>query len=375
MSQEFIQPYFIDGSDADEIQARMMENLPDGIDDMPGGFPYDFTMPTAIEKQDLIQYHIVETLQLMFPDWAWESWLDLHAKAAGIERRPAVKATGTLRIYGDVGAEIPAGTVFCTEATESVPSVEFATDTLANVGADGYVDVDITAVEAGSSGNVNPNTIIFCTTSLTGVNSSTNQSALTGGIDVESDDSLRERISLENAQNGTSYTANDSDLIRWAKEVTGVGDVIVVPTWNGPGTIKLVLVDSNGQPASSTIVQAVYDHLVSPSDRSKRLLPTGTGLLTVVPADTLNISYVCTGLVFDNTTSLAQIEATFREMAAAEYSEAKDTGTLYYNQMRGHITEIPGVIDFDTFTMNGDDENITLGTEEYPATYSVSFSS
>ena len=40
--------------------------LPDGIDDMPGGFPYDFTMPTAIEKSELIQFHLVRTLMLMF---------------------------------------------------------------------------------------------------------------------------------------------------------------------------------------------------------------------------------------------------------------------------------------------------------------------
>lgn len=375
MSQEFIQPAFIDGSNADEIQARMMENLPDGIDDMPGGFPYDFTMPTAIEKQDLIQYHIVQTLQLMFPEWAWDTWLDLHAKAAGIERRAAVSAKGTLRIYGDVGAEIPAGTVFCTESTESTSSVEFSTDTLANVSADGYVDVAVTAVDAGTVGNVNANTILFCTTQIRGVTGASNANAMTGGIDVESDDSLRERIDLANAQIGSSYTANDSDLIRWSKEVSGVGDVIVMPTWNGPGTIKLIIIDTNGQPASAEIVTAVYNHLVSPSDRSQRLLPTGTGLLTVVPADTINISYVCTGLVFDETTSLEQIEATFRTMVAAEYTESKTTGTLYYNQLRGHITEIPGVIDFDTFTVNGDTENITLATEEYPATYSVSFSS
>lgn len=374
MSQEFIQPYFIDGSDADEIQARMMENLPDGIDDMPGGFPYDFTMPTALVIQDLIQYHIVETLQLMFPEWAWDSWLDLHAKAAGLERKPAISAKGTLRIYGTLGAEIPMGSVFCTEATDTVPSIEFATDTLANVTADGYVDVDVTAVEPGTVGNVNAGTVVFCASNIFGVTSSENLTPMTGGIDVESDDSLRERIYLTLSQQGASFVANDADLTRWAKEVPGVGDVIVVPTWNGPGTIKLVLVDSIGNPASAEIVTAVYNHLVSPNDRTERLLPTGTGLLTVVPATTLNVTYVCTGLVYDETTNIDQIKATYQEMAKAEYSEAKGTGVLYYNQMRGHITEIPGVIDFETFTMNGSDDNIALEQEEYPATLALNFS-
>ena len=42
-----------------KFKSRMMNALPEGIDDMPGGFPYDFTMPTAIEKSELIQFHLV----------------------------------------------------------------------------------------------------------------------------------------------------------------------------------------------------------------------------------------------------------------------------------------------------------------------------
>lgn len=67
---EFVAPEFVGYSEPEEIQQRMMSALPDGIDDMPGGFPYDFTMPTAIEKSELIQFHLVRTLMLMFPQYA-----------------------------------------------------------------------------------------------------------------------------------------------------------------------------------------------------------------------------------------------------------------------------------------------------------------
>ena len=49
MTEEFVTPEFIDNSDPDTIQSRMMNNLPVDISDMPADFPYDFTMPTAIE--------------------------------------------------------------------------------------------------------------------------------------------------------------------------------------------------------------------------------------------------------------------------------------------------------------------------------------
>lgn len=76
MGMEFTPPEFIDNNTPEEIQSRMMNALPEGIDDMPGGFPYDFTMPTAIEKSELIQFHLVRTLMLMFPQFAWENgWI------------------------------------------------------------------------------------------------------------------------------------------------------------------------------------------------------------------------------------------------------------------------------------------------------------
>ena len=43
MQPEFNRPEFLEGNSAEEIHERMMNNLPDDIDDMPGGFPYDMT--------------------------------------------------------------------------------------------------------------------------------------------------------------------------------------------------------------------------------------------------------------------------------------------------------------------------------------------
>ena len=55
MQPEFTRPEFIENNSAEEIHQRMMNNLPADIDDMPGGFPYDFTMPTAVEEAELVQ--------------------------------------------------------------------------------------------------------------------------------------------------------------------------------------------------------------------------------------------------------------------------------------------------------------------------------
>jgi len=374
VSYEFTPPEFVDGAEPEEIQQRMMDALPDGIDDMPGGFPYDFTMPTAIEKSELIQFHLVRTLMLMFPQYAWGDWLDLHAAAAGIERRPAGYASGSVTVTGDPGTVIPDGAIFCTEATDSTPALEYAADSMAIIPESGSVTVEVTAVEAGRESNTKKNTVVFALTSIKGLSTVNNPDDITGGTDVESDEDLLERIEEENFRDGATFIGNDSDYIRWAKEVVGVGDCIVVPTWNGPGTVKLIIVDSNGEPANARLIEAVYDHIVSPHDRSLRLLPTACAELTVEAATTKKISYTCTGLVYDDTTDIPTIVSQFKELVMKEYSEAKVEGILVYNQVRPLITDIPGVSDFDTFLMNGAEENIPLSNDEYAATDQVDFS-
>lgn len=374
MSYEFTPPEFVDGAEPEEIQQRMMDALPDGIDDMPGGFPYDFTMPTAIEKSELIQFHLVRTLMLMFPQYAWGDWLDLHAAAAGIERRPAGYASGSVTVTGDPGTVIPDGAIFCTEATDSTPALEYAADSMAIIPESGSVTVEVTAVEAGRESNTKKNTVVFALTSIKGLSTVNNPDDITSGTDVESDEDLLERIEEENFRDGATFIGNDSDYIRWAKEVVGVGDCIVVPTWNGPGTVKLIIVDSNGEPANARLIEAVYDHIVSPHDRSLRLLPTACAELTVEAATTKKISYTCTGLVYDDTTDIPTIVSQFKELVMKEYSEAKVEGILVYNQVRPLITDIPGVSDFDTFLMNGAEENIPLSNDEYAATDQVDFS-
>lgn len=134
MAVDFIPPDFVGDNDPEVIQERMMNQLPKDIDRMPGGIPYDFTMPTAIEKSELIQFHLCRTLMLMFPQFAWGEWLDLHGRKAGIVRRGAGRAFGEVVFSGQEGTVIRKGFVVCTPASDSSASIEFETEEEAAVG-------------------------------------------------------------------------------------------------------------------------------------------------------------------------------------------------------------------------------------------------
>lgn len=369
---EFIAPDFVDDNEPDSIHERMMQNLPDDIDDMPAGFPSDFTMPSAIEKSELIEFHLVRALMIAFPEYAWEEWLDLHGGQVHVTRHEASKATGYLQLEGEPETEIEAGTIFCVPAVDDTPAIEYETNEDCIIGEEGTVKVAITAVEAGANGNVRAGSVSIMDDPIDEITGITNQDAITGGAEAESDDDYYDRIAME-YENNRTYLGNDDDYKRWALEA-GAGDCIVDPAANGPGTVRLVLVDVNGQPASDELVQRVYNYIVSPDDRSARLLPTACAELSCIAAKTVAIDYSCTGLEYDDTTSIEQIISEFESKLKILYSSAKSKGILRYNDVRPLITSIDGVEDFDTFLIDGKTSNVVFTSEEYPKTGICEFS-
>lgn len=372
MQPEFIMPDFIKHNSADEIHERMMRALPDDIDGMPGGFPYDFTRPAALEKDEFINYHLVRAIMVAFPQYAWDEWLDLHGSQVQLVRHPPSRASGFVRAAGTAGITIAAGTVFCTPATDSGPSIEFAASEDTVIGEYGTAMIPVSALESGTGSNVAANTVTLMAKPVKDIREVNNPEPIRGGTERENNDGFYDRIAAEYESRRT-FLGNDSDFIRWAREA-GAGDCIVIPAAEGPGTVRLALVDGNGQPANSELTQDVYNYIVSPEDRSKRLLPTACARLICAPAATVKVDYVITGLLHDETTSIGQIKTDFAAAVKAIYTSAKQQDILRYNDVRPIISDIAGVLDFSGFLMNGDIKNIGLSKEEYPETGALDFS-
>jgi uncharacterized phage protein gp47/JayE len=260
----------------------MMAELPPGIDKSEGNIPWDFTRPSALEKARFVEFHLNETIRLIFPQWSYDGWLDLHAEKENVLRRAANRASGTVCVTGTPGLTIPAGFQFATPATLT-PSVLFETleETVLSGTPDsrGLVtaDISIQAVEGGLIGNVANGTVKLMVRPLTGISLITNPEPLTGGAPAESDASLLQRL-LEALRRGMSFTGCDADYVRWAKEVPGVGQAFTQAEWDGPGTVRVLVIDATGLPANQQILDAVYEHIISPNDRMKRLAPIGATL-------------------------------------------------------------------------------------------------
>ena len=62
-------PDILNDMDEETIHSRMLSVIPNNLDKTEGGFVYDFTMPTAIEKADAMII-LNEIVQLFFPEWS-----------------------------------------------------------------------------------------------------------------------------------------------------------------------------------------------------------------------------------------------------------------------------------------------------------------
>nr|WP_325297165.1 baseplate J/gp47 family protein [uncultured Dysosmobacter sp.] len=371
MPEPFTAPEFIGDQTAEAIQQRMMDALPPDIDNTEGGWPWDFTMPTALEKAELLQFHLIEALKIMFPQWSYDTWLDLHAGGHAITRLPANAATGKLYIEGVAGTEIPLGFSFAVPAAGTQPAIEFITTEAATIGEEGNVTVPVMAAVAGPTGNVPADTIVLMSDPMKGITSITNQEPTTGGTEGESDDSLRERVLTAERTADASFVGCDADYIRWAKEVPGVGTPFVIANWDPDvkNSVKLVLLDGNGLPANEQIQTAVYNHIMHPEDPIQRKAPIGA-ILTVCAPTMKAITYAFKATLeagYDAESVTEAIKATIQDY----YTTAKAENLVQYIEIHAIITRTPGIYDFTGLTMNGSTENIALAADEYPQTASL----
>lgn len=376
--QQFESPPFLQNQEVETIHAKMMDVLPNDIDKGEGGFPWDFTRPTAMVKAEFVEYNLVNTIRGIFARFCDPYLLDYHADANGIKRRPAQAAKAVLQMTGKTGTEIPAGFAVSTAAAYNSPSVSFRTDNAVTLSSD-PVSVTITAVQAGESGNVGANTIVIVNTPIAGLATITNPSPATGGVDEEDDETLRARIVEYEQTQGVSYVGSKSDYRRWALEVVGVGTVQVEGGEEGDCTVKLMLTGTDGNPASDEVCQNVYNHIMRPDDDSQRLAGVND-LLIVKPATKVEIRISVT-VQLDGSVLLdavkKEIQIRVEQYYHSEYntsswqSQTQQQGTgwkVRYTEIGAAILACSGVVDYENLLINGGIENIPIAAGEIPVT-------
>ena len=268
----------------------------------------------------------------------------------GQERREAVFASGMLTASGE--GMIHTGDLFETEGGIGFRAAE-------TVIVSGAANVPVFCITPGAIGNVAADTVCKMPVQLPGIDSVTNPLPMANGFDAESDAELLDRF-LERLQQPVTGS-NKWQYLMWAKEVSGVGAARVFPLGHGDGTVDVIIIDSDGQPASDTLVQAVQEY-IDPESAGKGEGQAGIGAHCYVSAaEGIAINIAVTVKCLDST---GIPEAVQKSITSYLAGIAFQQDYVSYGKLAVAINETAGVLDYRDFTMNGDTANISISERQ-----------
>lgn len=310
---------------------------------------YTDTLIRAVVMEIASDYFDHDALiPIAFVDETSGIYIDRRCAEYGITRKPGTKATATVTFAGSDGTVVPAGT-----AVQTAQGLVFVTDVAVTV-ADGIAAAAVTAEAVGAAYNVEDGDITTLQNSV-GVTVQSSTEAV-GGTDMESDEALVQRLYARWQTPATSGNAYHYE--QWALEVEGIGGAKVFPAWNGGGTVKVVVLDSNMEPPTPEQVEAVAAHI-----EAERPICVD---VTVEAAEQVSLTVAAT-VVLDGSVAAEDVRTQFEQLLdeyCKDLSFSQDT--VVYNRIAYMLLSIDGVEDFTALTVNGGESNIVLEDNQVP---------
>lgn len=308
-----------------------------------------FTKALAGIAHGLYGYLDWLSAQLIY-DTAETFMLERWASIWGISRLAATQATGSVVFTGSIGAVIPINTAMT--AYDGVQYQASAAVTFTGTSA----TVPIIALTSGSLGNRTAGQNITLGATVAGVQSVGVASALTGGADIESDDSLRSRFLTRVKQPPQGGCKND--YINWTLAQAGVtrawcypleDPAGILPTLLGAVTVRFMMDNtySNGIPLTADITRI---------SNALALLKPVTANLTVSAPTSVPLNFTITGL---NPSSADVKAAVTQSLSALIAAEASPGGTIYLSHIREAISIAYGEVDHTLTSPSANVSNTT----------------
>lgn len=333
---------------------KMLNNISNEYDKREGSVIYNAIAPCAMELSELYK-NLDETLNQAFVTTATGEYLDNLSSQFGIERNAATKAIKKGIFYDSENhlMDVEIGKRF------SINSINYETYIKISTGI-----YQMRCETAGEIGNSQSGAILPLDY-VEGLGSAQLAETLIPGEDEETDEELRTRF-FENV-NSVAFGGNMADYKEKVKEIDGVGAVKVIPTWNGGGTVKLIILDSSLNTPSQTLIQNVQDTV---GQNGNGIAPIGH-TVTTVGATNINIT-IGASLTLDSTVTIDEIQESIEEAIQNYFNETKEgwenasTLIIRIAHIESRILDVTGVIDISNTTINGIAENLTLSNEQIP---------
>lgn len=336
----------------DVVLARMLTSVPDTIDKREGSIIYDALAPASLElAQAYIEMDVI--LNEAFADTASREYLIKRAAERGLSPAPATYAI----CRGKFNVDISQGDRFSCGDYNYIATEQISTGVW-----------ELTCETSGEIPNGNLGTLIPIDY-INGLETAELTEVLIPGEDEEETEDFRNRYYA--TLSTKSFGGNKTDYKEKVNAIAGVGGVKIYPVWNGGGTVKLVIINSDFGKASDTLVDAVQTAIdpVPNQGEGIGIAPIGH-VVTIQSASELVINLEAI-ITYQDGYSFNDVKSYLEIMLDDYFLELKKTWqdidiVVRISQIESRILNIPGIIDVTGTTINGGTVNLILDSDTIP---------
>jgi uncharacterized phage protein gp47/JayE len=337
----------------DLILSRMLQAVPNMLDKREGSLIYDAIAPAAVElAQMYIELDVV--LNEAFADTASREYLIKRAAERGLSPNEATYAV----CKGKFNIDIIAGERF---------NLNNYNYTVSEKMDSGVYKLACETSGTGPNGNYG---ILIPIDYIEGLESASLTEVLIPGEEEEETEVFRERF--YSSLSTKSFGGNRADYIEKTNAINGVGGTKVYPTWNGGGTVKLVIINSSYGKASDTLIGTVQNQIdpILNQGNGLGIAPIGHKVTVESVIETVvNIAFTIT---YQSGYAFADIISYINAMIDTYFIELKKTWAdsdnliVRISQLEARLLNITGVVDVTGTTINGIAANLVLDTNIIP---------
>ena len=324
------------------ILERMLNRIPDSLDKREGSVIYDAIAPAALEIAQTYA-DMDSIIDETFADTASRDMLIRRAKERGLTPYPATNAVvkGVFDIEIPIGERFTHGDLIYT-VKEKIKDHEYSLE----------------CESAGITGNKRTGSLIPISY-IEGL----------GSADEEDTEVFRKRYF--DTFNAKAYGGNKQDYINRTNAIGGVGATKVIPIWNGGGTVKVVILDSEFNPANNELIKKVQKELDPARDGTGAGIAPIGHVVTVATVDKVAVN-VGAKITFESSYNFNSLKADISRAISGYLLELRkswaesESITVKISQLNTRITAIKGVSDIEGTTINGKNSNLVVTAYSVP---------
>ncbi len=342
------------------IMDSMLDKINDDMDKREGSLIWDALAPAALELEQA--YLFMEyTLNQAFGDTADREFLIRKAAERGLSPNEATPAIIK-------GVFVP--------SSVNVDGLRF------NLGGVNFVVGDpvsgesgayqLTCETAGTEGNVALGSLIPMD-NVEGLESATATAFIELGADEEDTEVFRERYL--NSFDVSPFGGNVTDYKNKILSIDGVGAVRITPVWNGTGTVKATILDSNYGIAYNALISLVQNTMDPDQDsEGYGVVPIGHVLTVDSPSAVavhvkLHITEFESGYSWDTVKDEVRsvISDYIHELLVDWGNKTTNTSTVVrIAEIESRVLAIQGIVDLSSTMINNNYQNLTITGNSIP---------